>query len=81
MTVTELRRILEELEMEGRGEDQVKLAYQPNYPMEVKLSHVYAEFETDFEEISGIYLCQSPYGGSNYAPRAVFEDEENFLNI
>lgn len=85
MTVTELREILEELETNGKGNEEVKLAYQPNWPMEVKLDHVYAqqeyqeEFEDEYKSLKGVYLCQSPYGGNDYAPRVVFEDEENFI--
>lgn len=68
MTVAELREILEELD----DDMEVRLAYQPHYPMEVKANHVkVAEGRA--------YICQNSYGGNNYAPDGLFEDNETCL--
>lgn len=66
MTVRELMEILEELD----GDMEVKLAYQPNYPMMVEASHV--------KVCNGkAFICQSGYGGNEYAPGHLFDDDES----
>lgn len=66
MTVAELMEILEELD----GDMEVNLAYQPNYPMMVKASHV--------KVCNGhAFICQSGCGGNEYAPGHLFDDDES----
>lgn len=66
MTVAELMEILEELD----GGMEVNLAYQPHYPMMVKANHV--------KVCDGqAFICQSGYGGNDYAPDHLFDDDEN----
>lgn len=66
MTVEELMEILEELD----GDTKVNLAYQPHYPMKVKANHVKVY---DGE----VYICQNSYGGNDYAPDHLFDDNES----
>lgn len=66
MTVAELMEILEELD----GNMVVNLAYQPSWPMMTKASHVKV-FDGQ------AFICESPYGGNEYAPGHLFDDDES----
>jgi len=78
MELEKLLEIISELVEDGHGKKKLKIAYQPNYPLESGLNHVYV-FEGEDGRDGAVYLCESPYGGNNYAPGVVFEDEMNFI--
>ena len=67
MTVQELREALENMD----GNMEVKLCYQPHYPMQVDLDHTCFSVNENTT-----YLCQSGYGGNEYSKSAVFEAYE-----
>lgn len=84
MTVEELKERLEELIENGYGDKEVKMAYQPNYPMEEPITSVMGfngKLRTDDEEAerdSAVYLIHDS-NGNDYAPHRIFdycEDDE-----
>lgn len=61
MTVAQLMEILEEMDPNA----EVKIAYQPNYPMEAPVDTV--------REVDGtIYIRQAPNSANDYAPEDVY---------
>lgn len=67
MTVEQLMELLEEMEPEA----EVKIAYQPNYPMEATIDTI--------KEVDGtVYIRQDPYAGNDYAPAQVYEETEEY---
>lgn len=75
MTVGELIEILEEYE----PETNVKIAYQPNWPLSTDVSFVKKANGTDYyrREIESVYLCQSASGGGEYAPGSIYRDDDD----
>lgn len=66
MKVKELMELLEELD----GDMEVNIAYQPRYPMTTSADHLKVR--------NGIaYICENSYGGNEYAPEALFDDNES----
>ena len=62
MKVKELMEYLEEFDPEM----EVKIAYQPSWPMQVHID--------DVKEADGkVYVCQL-YNGNDYAPNGLYED-------
>ena len=62
MKVRELMEYLEEFDPDM----EVKIAYQPNWPMQVEIDEV--------KEAEGkVYLCQM-FNGNDYAPEGLYED-------
>ena len=62
MKVRELMEYLEEFDQDM----EVKIAYQPNWPMQVEIDEV--------KEAEGkVYLCQM-FNGNDYAPEGLYED-------
>ena len=48
---------------------EVKLAYQPSWPLCTAVASVK-------KKDGVIYVCESGYGGNDYAPRCLFESDE-----
>lgn len=66
MKVKELLELLEELD----GDMEVNIAYQPHYPMTASANHL--------KVCNGIsYICENSYGGNEYAPNVLFDDNES----
>ena len=62
MKVYELMELLEEF----NPDMEVKIAYQPNWPMQVDIDAV--------KEADGkVYVCQL-FNGNDYAPEGLYED-------
>lgn len=62
MKVKELMELLEEYDPEM----EVRIAYQPNWPMQVDIDAV--------KEAEGkVYVCQL-FNGNDYAPEGLYED-------
>lgn len=84
MTVEELKERLESLIEMGYGDKEVKMAYQPNYPIEEEITSVMGfngkrnpdDDEADREPV--VYLIHND-NGNDYAPHRIFdycEDDE-----
>lgn len=66
MKVKELLEIMEELDEDM----EVNIAYQPHYPMTASANHLKVH--------NGIaYICENSYGENEYAPNALFDDNES----
>ena len=65
MKVYELMEMLEEMNPDA----EVEIVYQPHYPMAVQADKAV--------EVNGtVYIRQDPYCSNNYAPGAVYNEEE-----
>lgn len=75
MTVNELKELLEALEQEGLGDAEVRVATQPNYPLQSHLSGVassrmldeYRKGETECDE-HGWYNCDECFDAKPTEP-------------
>ena len=65
MTVRELMEILEMFDEDA----EVKLAYQPSWPLCTAVASVK-------KKDGVVYVCESGYGGNDYAPHCLFESDE-----
>ena len=65
MTVRDLMEILEMFDEDA----EVKLAYQPSWPLCAAAASVK-------KKDGVVYVCESEYGGNDYAPRCLFESDE-----
>ena len=65
MTVRDLMEILEMFDEDA----EVKLAYQPSWPLCAAAASVK-------KKDGVVYVCESGYGGNDYAPRRLFESDE-----
>lgn len=61
MRVKELMELLEEMDPDA----EVKIAYQPNYPLE-------ASIDTIVDVDGKVYIRQHPFGRNDYAPADVY---------
>ena len=78
MRLSDLGEIVNDLIEEGHGGKVLKIAYQPSYPLESFLNHLFILEGDDCDE-EAIYLCESPYEGNKYAPDVVFKNEGDFI--
>lgn len=69
MTVEQLIEVLQNMPQEA----QVRIAYQPNYPLSSALAGVKHD-EGDDEGIGIVYLCEG--GDNQYARKSLWEDME-----
>ena len=69
MTVRDLMEILEMFDPNA----EVKLAYQPNWPL-------CTEAASAKQKDGVVFICESGFGGNDYAPRCLFESDES-LNL
>lgn len=65
MTVRDLMEILEMFDEDA----EVKLAYQPSWPLCAAVASVK-------KKDGVVYVCESGYGGNDYAPHCLFESDE-----
>ena len=65
MTVRDLMEILEMFDEDA----EVKLAYQPSWPLCTAVASVK-------KKDGVVYVCESGYGGNDYAPHCLFESDE-----
>lgn len=89
-TVQDLFNVLEELMEAGHGERELRVAYQPNYPLQAHFDGVSVpedwlpDEDTEPEDIEKrkampIFLvCGSSDYDNPYAPRAVFDPENQY---
>ena len=64
-----VRDLMEILEMFDEN-CEVKLAYQPNWPLCTKVASVK-------KKDGVVFICESGYGGNDYAPSDLFETNES----
>lgn len=64
-----VRDLMEILEMFDEN-CEVKLAYQPNWPLCTKVASVK-------KKDGVVFICESGYGGNDYAPSGLFETNES----
>ena len=64
-----VRDLMEILEM-FNPDSEVKLAYQPNWPLCTKVASAK-------KKDGVVYICESGFGGNDYAPRCLFESDES----
>ena len=64
-----VRDLMEILEMFDEN-CEVKLAYQPNWPLCTKVASVK-------KKDGVVFICESGYGGNDYSPSGLFETNES----
>lgn len=80
MTVEELKDRLEELIENGYGDVEVKMAYQPNYPIEEPITSVMGfngkphTYDDEAEREPAVYLIHDE-DGNDYAPHRIFDGD------
>lgn len=83
MTVNELIEQLQEIAEDGYGETDVRLAFQPNWPLQFEVGRVTApdeageghpDEESAEEPVPVVYIAEGghPHSGSPYAPGWAF---------
>lgn len=75
MTVRDLMEFLEEYD----PDTAVKIAYQPHWPLATDATFVKEAIGTNRygDETRAVYICESPYGGNEYAPGCLYNDDED----
>lgn len=82
MTVNELLELLENAADRGHGDTEVRIAYQPNYPLAARIACVTTpddlddeedEDEEDTEPVLWIATRDVPASENPYAPRAAWQ--------
>jgi hypothetical protein len=78
MTVSELIDRLRDLEGEGLGECEVRLAFQPNWPLQFEIGGVTEPpMDAEAEGLPVVYIAEgSSITESPYAPRWAFGGAE-----
>jgi hypothetical protein len=79
MTVEQLRDVLNQAIENGRGDDELRFAYQANYPLQDLVEGVwYDEDDEDDQEEADSRVFYLVSGGQDYnhpyAPRMAFEE-------
>ena len=73
MTVTELKNLLEDLEMQGHEDAEVRLAMQPSWPMEYSINGNASRFSDVVNDV--VYLFEGSQIG--YLPSEAAENFES----
>jgi hypothetical protein len=76
MTVEELRDVLSQAVELGLGDNELRFAYQPNYPLQDRVGGVWFNEESSDEDEASVFYLVS--GGQDrncpYAPSAAFDE-------
>ena len=74
MTVRDLMEMLEEVD----PDIEVRIAYQPHYPMSAGATFIkVATGNTRSGRTAQfLHICQNPAGGNEYAPEGIFDDDD-----
>lgn len=79
MTIDELRRIVIELEVDHGSDCEVRLAFQPNWPLSFHINRIrYVDGPEDGSQPAAVWITASdshPYDENPYAPREAWDQE------
>lgn len=77
MTVNELIELLTDLADEGRGNNQVRMATQPKWPLAHHVADVVCGWDIDADEVADhhldiVWIVEGAQDENPYAPKEVF---------